>query len=172
MLVPDGAKAGIISKPYGLRGEVNILLEPEAGKYIEADHPLFIEIDGQRVPFFVEAVELVSGDQAIVKFEFIESLDEAKKVAGCSLYFDEHLMPIATEDTFDLRSLVGFQAFDTKAGELGRVSDFIPHEMNPVFIIDYSGRELLVPAVRDFIDRIDAQNQNLHLNLPKGLISL
>jgi 16S rRNA processing protein RimM len=44
--------------------------------------------------------------------------------------------------------------------------------MNPVFIIDYSGRELLVPAVRDFIDRIDAQNQNLHLNLPKGLISL
>ena len=95
MLVPDRTKAGTISKPYGLRGEVNILLEPEAGKYIEPDHPLFIDIDGQRVPFFVEEVELVSADQAIVKFEFIESLEEAKKVAGCSLYFDDAEMPKA-----------------------------------------------------------------------------
>ena len=71
-----------------------------------------------------------------------------------------------------MRSLVGYLAFDGKVGELGKVSDFIPHEMNPVFIIDYSGRELLVPAVQEFIVQIDAQSQKLHLNLPEGLISL
>jgi 16S rRNA processing protein RimM len=172
MLVPDGARAGTISKPYGLRGEVNILLEPEAGKFIEPDHPLFIDIDGQRVPFFVEEVQWVSGDQAIVKFEFIESLEEAKKVAGCILYFDDAQIHKAAGEAFELKSLMGYLAFDGKLGELGVVSDFIPHEMNPVFIIDYSGRELLVPAVQDFIDRIDAQNHKLHLNLPDGLISL
>jgi len=172
MLVPDGAKAGTISKPYGLRGEVNILLEPEAGQFIEPDHPLFIDIDGQRVPFFVEEVELVSGDQGIVKFEFIDNLDEAKNVAGCSLYFNENQRFKTTGEAFDLIALVGYLAFDEKVGKLGKVSDFISHEMNPVFIIDYSGRELLVPAVQDFIDQIDAQNQELHLNLPEGLISL
>ena len=172
MWVPDGAKAGTISKPYGLRGEVNILLEPEAGKFIEPDHPLFIDIDGQRVPFFVEELEEVSREQAIVKFEFIDSLDEAKKVAGCTLYFDVAHIPKAAGEAFDLRSLVGYLAFDGKVGELGKVIDFIPHEMNPVFIIDYSGRELLVPAVQEFIVQIDAQSQKLHLNLPEGLISL
>ena len=88
MLVPDGAKAGKISKPYGLRGEVHIILEPEAGNYIEPDYPLFIDLDGQRVPFFVEEVELVSADQAIIKFEFVQSLEEARTISGCKLYFD------------------------------------------------------------------------------------
>ena len=172
MLVPDGAKAGKVSKPNGLRGEVNIILEPEAGNYIEPDHPLFIDIDGQRVPFFVEEVELVSTEQAIIKFKFIESLEEARAVSGCSLYFDPARAPKPVQKADDLNSVVGYLAFDRNMGELGNVSDYIPHSMNPVFIIDYKGRELMVPAVQDFIDQIDSQNQKLHLILPEGLTSL
>ncbi|TFH27654.1 MAG: 16S rRNA processing protein RimM [Bacteroidia bacterium] len=172
MLVPDGAKAGKISKPYGLRGEVNVLLEPEAGNYMEPDRPLFIDLDGQRVPFFVEEVELVSREQAIVKFEFIDSLDEARAVTGCSFYFDPAHISTPVADADDLNSVVGYLAFDKNMGELGKVSAFIPHSMNPVFIIDYKGKELMVPAVHDFIDQIDSQSQIVHLILPDGLTSL
>ena len=170
--VPDGAKAGKISKPNGLRGEVNVILEPEAGNYIETDHPLFIDIDGQRVPFFVEEVELVSKDQGIIKFEFIESLDEARTVAGCKLYFDPAHTPTPVQKADDLNSVVGYRAFDRNMGELGIVSAFIPQSMNPVFIIDFKGKELMVPAAQDFIEQIDSQNQKLHLILPDGLTSL
>ena len=75
MLDPEGEKAGRISKPSGLRGEVNIILEPEAGIRIVPDTPLFIDIDGQRVPFFVEEIELVSKDHAIIKFELLIPLN-------------------------------------------------------------------------------------------------
>ena len=51
MPVQGGVKAGKISKPYGLHGELNMILDPEAGKQIETNNPLFINIDGQRVPF-------------------------------------------------------------------------------------------------------------------------
>lgn len=172
MVVPDGAKVGKISKPYGLRGEVNIILEPEAGNYIEPDCPLFIDFDGQRVPFFVEEVELVSKDQAILKFEFIDSLDEARRFTGCGLYFDPSHVPEPVEKASDLSSVVGFLAYDRDLGELGKVSAYIPHSMNPVFVIDYQGKELMVPAVQDFIDQIDSQSQLLYLILPEGLTSL
>lgn len=172
MLVPDGAKAGKISKPNGLRGEVNIILEPEAGSYIEPDHPLFIDIDGQRVPFFVEEVELVSRVQAIIKFEFIDRLEDAQKVTGCSLYFDPAHQPIPVQNENDLNSVVGYLAFDKNNGELGKVIAFIPHTMNPVFVIDYQSKELMVPAVNAFIGRIDPQSQTIHLILPEGLTSL
>ena len=172
MLVPDGAKAGKISKPYGLRGEVNIILEPEAGKHIEPDHPLFIDIDGQRVPFYVVELELGSKDQAIIKFEFIDSIEDARRVAGCSLYFDPAHEPMPVKKEGDLHSVVGYQAFDRHMGELGQISAFIPNSMNPVFIIDYKGRELMVPAVPDFIVKIDSPNQKVHLILPEGLTSL
>ena len=172
MLVPDGAKAGKISKPYGLRGEVNVILEPEAGNYMEPDYPLFIELDGQRVPFFVEEVELVSKDQAIIKFEFIDSLEEARKVAGSSLFFDPSRVSMPEQEVKDMSSLVGYLATDKVLGELGMIEGYVAHDMNPVFIIDHLGRELMVPAVEEFIEQIDALGQKVHFILPEGLSEL
>lgn len=172
MLVPEGAKAGRISKPYGLRGEVNTILEPQAGDYIEPDNPLFIDIDGQRVPFFVEELELVSREQAIIKFEFIDSLEAARKVSGCYLYFDLHHQPGPSDTGDDLSNLVGFTASDSVSGLLGKISDYLPHPMNPVFVIESEGKELIIPAVRDFIKEINPGERSITFILPEGLTSL
>lgn len=171
MLVPDGAKAGKISKPYGLRGELNIILEPQAGNNIEPDNPLFIDIDGQRVPFFVEAVELLSREQAIIKFEFIDSLEAARKLTACSVYFDSIDQPESTEEE-DLASLIGYTASDSRSGALGRIADYLPHPMNPVFVIQSEEKELLVPAVFDFIQHINKEEQSIQFILPEGLTTL
>jgi 16S rRNA processing protein RimM len=172
MLVPEGAKAGKITKPYGLRGEVNIILEPQAGNNIEPDNPLFIDIDGQRVPFFVEEVELVSSEQAIIKFEFVDSMEAARKVSGCYLYFDPSYQSEKVEDGDDLANLIGYTASDRESGLLGHISDYLPHPMNPVFVIQFQGKELMVPAVMDFIDHIDPKKQSILFILPQGLTSL
>ena len=172
MLVPDGAKAGKISKPNGLRGEVNIILEPKAGNNIEPDNPLFIDIDGQRVPFFVEEVELLSKDQAIIKFEFIDTLDAARKVSGCPLYFDIRHHPETMEVEEDLARLIGYTASDSKSGPLGLIADYLPHSMNPVFVIQFENKELLVPAVMDFIEHINTKEKAVQFILPEGLTSL
>jgi 16S rRNA processing protein RimM len=172
MLVPGGAMAGKVSKPYGLRGELNIILEPEAGNHIEPNHPLFIEIDGQRVPFFVEEVELVSNDQAIIKFEFITRLEEARRMTGCIIYFDPAHQPAPPQSGDKLAQVIGYTAFDKETGKLGKVIDYVPHSMNPVFIIDFEGKELIVPAAEDFIEQINTGDQSIQLILPEGLTSL
>ena len=172
MLVPEGAKAGKISKPYGLRGELNIILEPQAGNQIEPDNPLFIDIDGQRVPFFVEEVELVSRDQAIIKFEYIDSLDAAREVCGCHFFFDPSFQGDSRETGHELANLVGYIAYDRESGMLGKIADYFPHPMNPVFVIQSGKKELMIPAVQDFIEHIKPEEQTIHFNLPKGLTEL
>lgn len=172
MLFPEGTRAGKISRPYGLRGEVNIILEPCAGNHIEPDNPLFIEIDGQRVPFFVEEVELASGEQAIIKFEFIDSPEEARKVSGCEVYFDIHSRPEASMEEEDLASLTGYTASDRESGVLGPIINYLPHPMNPVFVIRTEDKELMVPAVLDFIDYIHPEDRTVQFILPEGLTLL
>jgi len=140
MLVPGGAKAGIITKPYGLRGEVYGILEPEAGQHIETDHPLFIELDGQRVPFFVEEVELLSVEQAIIKFEYIDTPEDARKISGCPIYFDSRRPAGSPEIGEDLSDLIGFSATDQASGLNGKITDYMPHPMNPVFLIQAEGK--------------------------------
>lgn len=171
MWVPGGAKAGRISKPNGLQGKVNLILSPEAGKHIETDTPLFIQMDGQRVPFFVEEYEQVTSDLAIVKFEFIEDLESARKLTGCEVFLDSS-QEYPIEKGSGYATLIAYQASDQNSGYLGPVKDYINHKMNPVFLIDYKGNELIVPAVDQFIDHIDHKDKSVHFNLPEGLTSL
>ncbi len=172
MLIPEGVRAGKITKPYALRGEVNVILEPQAGKSIEPDNPLFINIDGQRVPFFVEEVELLSSEQAIIKFEFVDTLEAAREVSGYDLYFDIRYQPDPEDTGDDFSNLIGFTASDSVSGLLGEISDYLPHPMNPVFVIQTENKELIVPAVEDFIDQINHTEQSIHFILPEGLTEL
>lgn len=172
MLVPEGVRAGKISKPYGLQGELNIILEPQAGENIEPDNPLFVDIDGQRVPFFVEEVELLSTEQAIIKLEFVDTLEAARELTGCKIYFDPKSQPSQSEKSEDLAKLIGYKASDRELGALGQISDYLPHPMNPLFVIQSENKELMIPAAKDFIDQINPGEQSVQFILPDGITSL
>ncbi len=172
MLFPGGVKAGKISKPYGLQGQVNIILDSDTGKHIEIDNPLFINIDGQRVPFFVEKFDLVSFDQAIVKLEFINSIEEARVVSGCEVYIEPNTKPTSQPATNDLNVLLGYEAFDQELGYLGKITDYVQHDLNAVLIVDHNGLELLIPAVDELITQINHKERSIHFQLPEGLTTL
>jgi 16S rRNA processing protein RimM len=172
MLVQGGVKAGKISKPYGLQGEVHLILNPGVAKHIEIGNPLFIDIDGQRVPFFIKAANLVSKDQAIVKFEFIHSIEDARKVCNCDVYLDPSARAELPRETTDLSKVIDYQAFDKNIGSLGKVTGYIPDHRNPVWLIEFGKKEIMVPAVAEFIQKIDHPNQSLYLDLPEGITDL
>ncbi len=172
MTVKGGVKVGKISKPYGLQGDVHIILIPFIAQKLKPGNPLFIDLDGQRVPFFIESIDLMGSDQAIVKVEFISSVEEARKVTGCEVYMDARDDGMAEPLAGSGKQLIGYRAFDLKLGELGVVSEHIPNEMNPVWVIKRTGGEIMVPATEDFIQKIDHKNSALHLDLPEGITEL
>ena len=172
MTVQGGVKVGKISKPYGLQGEVRIILIPVLAQKLKVGNPLFIDIDGQRIPFFMEALDLVSDDQAIVKVEFVNSVEEARKVCGKDVYIEafdsgDEVLPADTNNP-----LIAYSVFDQTLGEIGVLTDYIPNKMNPVWVVENEGREILIPATEDFIQKIDHKNKVLHLDLPEGIMEL
>ena len=169
---PIGNKAGIITKPYGLQGGVNLILDPGAGKIIKTGNPLFIAIDGQRVPFFIEELELVTQNHCIIKFEFIDSVEEARKVTNCEVFLDPVNHDIARDDDSSFNDLVGYTAIDLKLGQIGTITEYIPQEFNPMFLIDHRGEEKMIPAHEQIIDRIDFPSRTVFFRLPDGLIDL
>ena len=172
MTVKGGVKAGKISKPHGLQGEVHIILNPAVAQELKSGNPLFIDMDGQRVPFFMETVDLVSDDQAIVKVEFINSVEEARKVSGHGVYLDIQDASTVVDPPGDPLELIAYKVFDQRMGEIGEVSDHIPNEMNPVWVINWSGREIMIPATEAFIQKVDHKNKVLYLDLPEGIMEL
>lgn len=172
MAVSGSVKAGKIAKAYGLRGSVHVILNPAAAKRIQEENPLFIDLDGQRVPYFVEELNVVSDDQAIIKFEWIDDVEKAKSIAGSDLYLDPESDPVSQPGNEGLQEIKGYKAYDRSTGYLGTVEDFLEHELNPVILVDHKGRELMVPAAGEIILEVDHGKRTILFDLPEGLTSL
>ena len=54
----------------------------------------------------------------------------------------------------------------------GEVVDFYDNGANPLFELELDGRRVLVPAVEEFIARIDFEERTMKFVLPAGLVAL
>ena len=57
-------------------------------------------------------------------------------------------------------------------GKLGGVTDVDTATLNTLFVVDYKGEELLIPAQEDFIIDIDRKHKVITMDLPEGLLAL
>jgi 16S rRNA processing protein RimM len=172
MAEQDGIKAGRIIKPYGFEGEVQVILDPLVSGHIIKGIALFIDMEGQRVPFFTEEVDLIGKDQAIIKFEFIGDPESARKICGREVFLDLQSARNVENAGPLLQSVVGFLVRDVTLGDLGEVTGYTASDMNPCWTIRYKSKEILVPAAEEFVRRIDRRKKILHLNLPEGITEL
>ena len=75
----DLMQIGQIVKPHGLQGEVAFTFTSDI--FDETEPPCFIcELDGIFVPFFIESYRFKNDETALVKFEGVNSADEAKEL--------------------------------------------------------------------------------------------
>ena len=80
------------------------------------------------------------------------------------------------EDESDFEDLIGFEVEAEVPGtgtvRRGTIAGFLDHEANPLFELDIDGRTALVPAVEEFVARIDFEGRTVHFVLPEGLLEL
>ena len=160
---------GIISKKHGYKGDINIKLDVNPSeKYEELDY-LFIDLNGNLVPFFISSLRFKNNNFALVKFEDINDEDSANSLIGKSTYLPLDLLE---KDERPLQALIHFQVIDKNNGELGQVIAIQENNLQDLMVIDFKGTELLIPFVENYIESIDNKKKEIHLHTPEGLIDL
>ena len=134
----------------------------------DADY-VFLEVDGIQVPFFLEGWRFRSDSVALLKFQDIDSSEDANEYVGADVYFPHSLIPEPDEDDeYTWRHFTGWQVVDAQAGPIGIIDYVEDSTVNTIFCVD--GK--LVPANEDFIERIDAKERIVYMTLPEGLLDL
>jgi len=88
----DVYKIGSLTRTHGVRGEVAFQFTDDVWDRVEADY-LFLRLDGLLVPFFLEEWRFRSDNVALLKFEDIDSADDARRIVGTEVYFPKDLTP-------------------------------------------------------------------------------
>ena len=153
-------KIGIFNKPHGIHGELSFTFTDDIFDRVEAEY-LICLLDGIFVPFFIEEYRFRSDTTALVKLEGVDTAERARM-------FTKEAGP--GELSWDF--FVGFRMEEVHHGQLGEVTDVDTSTINTLFVVDYKGEELLIPAQEDFIMDIDQKHKVITVDLPEGLLAL
>jgi len=167
-------QVGLIVKTHGIKGELVVRLFDE----FTIDHMdtefLFIELDGGLVPFFMEEAREKNKTDVLVKLELAKEETELERLMDARVFVKKENMDDASEEeeAFSAHQLVNYSVQVVGFGPLGKIAAIKDISKNPLFEIEYEGREILIPIVEDFIVNIDDENEVIIFELPEGLIDL
>ncbi len=164
-------KIGLLTKPHGVKGEVAFFFTDDIFDRVDCEY-LICMMEGILVPFYIEEYRFKSDSVALVKFEHIDNAEQARRFTNVEVFFPLKLMEETSGEMASWNYFVGFKVSDIHAGELGVITGVDTSTVNTLFVIDYRGEELLVPAQEEFILHIDKQQRSMTLQLPDGLLDM
>ncbi|SHG68997.1 16S rRNA processing protein RimM [Salegentibacter echinorum] len=163
---------GKIVGKFSFKGEVLIKLDTDVPEMYTEMESVLIEYNENLVPFFIERSSLQKSSLLRVKFEDIETEEDAEDLVGAFTYLPLTMLPKLEDDQFYFHEIIGFQAIDTNHGNIGEITSVNDSTAQTLFEIKKDGKEILIPINDKFIEKIDKPNKTIHLSTPEGLIDL
>lgn len=171
MIIDDCFKLGYIVKKHGLKGELSILLDVDyPGDYTELES-VFVEVNKQLVPFFIEHLQL-NGDRGIMKFENINDLPDAERLFKSDLYLPVADLPILEEGQFYYHEVIGYMVTDKSLGEVGKIAEVYEFPNQNLLGVTHQEKEVLIPINDDIILKVDHKLKQMQVDLPEGLLDI
>lgn len=106
----------------------------------------------------------------IIKFEGVDSIDEAQKLAGSVMYLYRDNMKQLPKGEVYIADLLGLPVILPDGEEIGIVCDVFPTGANDVVAIKTpDGKELLAPFIKDCFPDLDISDGKLLITPIEGL---
>lgn len=163
---------GKIVKKHSFKGELVIKLDTDEPELYGNMESVFVDLGGNLVPFFIEKSSLSKGTMLRVKFEDVNSEDEADMMIRSGIYLPLDLLPKLEGNKFYFHEVIGFKVIDINHGEVGVVININDTAAQPLFEIERDDKEIFIPLIDDFVKKIDRENKEIQVETPEGLIDL
>lgn len=171
MNVESCFQLGYIIKPHGLQGALLLYLDADHPEDYETMESVFVEIKQKLVPFFVKTIQ-IRENRAIVHFENVDSIEEAERLKGLSLYLPLDKLTPLEEGQFYFHDVINFMIVDTSGRKIGKIINILELNGNDLFTVDHRGQEVLIPVQDDFIIKVDHDEGKIYMQLPEGLLKV
>jgi len=168
----DCFELGIISKLYSFKGEVILFIDSdEPEKYYDIDS-LFLEINKQLIPFFVTKSQVNKAKELRVRFDGVDTEEQAKKILKKKVYLPVEVLPELDDKHFYYHEIEGFELVDSEKGSVGKIITIIENPGNPLIEIDIKGTEALIPLNDHTFLKVDREKKQFFVNIPEGLLDI
>ncbi len=152
---------GRIVAVFGVHGDLKVLPQTDLPDRFTHLREVFLGPDHRR--YRITKARPYREGMAVIHLAGIEVANEAERLIGQALMIPLSELPALPPDQYYIHDLIGLRA-QTPAGQvLGTIVDVLATGSNDVYVVREAGtgRDVLVPAVKEMIKRVD---------IPAGLL--
>ena len=156
---------GVIIAPHGVAGAVSAESLSDNPRRFIAGAQFF---DEQGATYTLEKASPHKG-RLLLLFQGVHSRDDAEALRGVKLYIDASTSAPLPEGEYHHYQLIGLQVRENGA-LIGQLEDILSYSANDVFLVRTTdGHELLLPALKSVVKKVDIPAGYLDAEIPEGL---
>ena len=168
----DLFRIGSIATTHGVHGEVKVYpTTDDPGRYKKIKE-VILDNGKEKKTAHIEQTKFFK-QMVIVKFKEYHTMDEAEKLRGYELYVTrEHAIPLKKNEYY-IADLIGMTVLTDEGNEFGIIDDVLQTGANDVYVVkQISGKEVLLPAIKDCILSVDVEAKVMKVHVLDGLLDL
>ena len=165
-------KVGKIVNTHSLKGEVKVISSTDFEEQrFKKGSKLLITRGNQLIREVVVQSYRNHKNFLLVKFEGIDSVEEAEKLKNLQIKIDSDEVGELEENEFYFHEIIGCEVFDENRKLLGEIIEILTPGANDVWVIKgQNGKEILIPYIEDVVKKIDIENKKIDIEVMEGLI--
>lgn len=163
---------GKIAKKFSFKGELLAYLDTDEPELYEKMESVFVELNKNLVPFFIENSSLHKNDFLRIKFDDVNTEEDTDELIGRELYLPLSFLPKLEGNQFYYHEVIGFEIEDQRLGMVGKIVSVNDSTAQPLFEVLNGEVEMLIPMIDQFLVKVDRENKKVIMNLPEGLVEM
>ena len=163
---------GTVFKLHGYKGDVNIYNDDNIPFEFSALTFFLIELDNKLIPFFIDRVRPTKPNIILVKFEDVNSEEDARKILKRKIFLPKELLPKKYNNKITEKQLIGYSVIDKKMGELGKITFINSKTAQQLIYVSKDGKEFCFPMHNKFVKGVDSKERIMEVEIPKEFLNL
>ena len=161
---------GKITGSFGLAGYLKIQLYTQTPERLKKLHQVFVGHAIEEVQSYKIEDLIFRNRKVLVKFGSVDDRTAAEKIMGSLIFIEEHEVKAPPKGTYFTHDIIGCEVWSTDGQSLGIVEDVHSFPAQDVWTVRKGAKVSLVPAVKEFIEKVDIKDRKIIVKLIEGLI--
>ena len=162
---------GKIIKSHGIKGELKVSIYNKNSETLVNGLIVWFNFDNKFKNYQIKYVRGLIKN-TIVKLNQIENIDQIGFLISKEVFVSRNDFPAVSGNNYYLSDLIGMKILDKNERSLGIVIDVLNLPAHDVILIEYKGKEVMIPNVDDFIKLFDFKNNIIRVKNIKTLFEL
>jgi 16S rRNA processing protein RimM len=167
----DFEPIGYLKKTFGIDGHIRFELNENFFEIIDQVDHVFALIDGQHIPFRINEIADEAG--LTISFKGLETAEFAQLLCNKEVFLPKDITKGNKIEKMIIgyEFVVGYSLYD-KEMLIGEITEVIDSPAHQLAIVNYQGKDKLIPLHESMISYINKENKKIITELPEGLLTL